>query len=97
MLTCNRKNMWIEVSGSLLNLDKIAIIYPHEHEYEHDGVERICWYIHYFPTIKSHYKWLKEDEEYDIECSFFPTEEERDARYEELKAMLIKKPRVELF
>lgn len=95
--------MWIECGDGLLNLDKIAFIYTYDHTYTHTQnygdkeIEKTLWYIYYFTTLDSHHKWLNEEEEREIEYSLFSTEEERDTRYEEIKAMIITKPPVELF
>lgn len=81
--------MWIELNkGEMLNLSKVA--YIRKDELEWGPLILFC---------RSHKEWYDspEDDEYAEICgASFNTKEERDAKFEEIKAMLIKRPLVEL-
>jgi len=89
--------MWINTETEFLNLNKIFCICSYDHERLCGEEKDTTYYIYYFLDYKEHQKWMEEDDYFPYYYSPFFTEDEREKKYEEIKAMLIKKPRVELF
>jgi hypothetical protein len=77
--------MWIDTGSKLINLNKIALIYPDSND---DDDAYALHYLYYFDTLKDFELWL--DDELEATFSLFINKNARDARYEEIKAILIK-------